>query len=466
MVFSFVFFLVLTSLIGLSSYFFKSKTTQDYLLAGQSINPSMVGLSAAATTNSGYMFTGLIGYAYLEGVAAFSLLIPWLIGDFISSFFVHKKLREVVNNSEVLSYSGAVSQWFKGQNFKKLRILLGVIILVFLSIYAAAQFKAGAKALYVVFDWDYKFGVFIGSILVLLYCLAGGIRASIWTDVIQAIVMLVTTIWLLFYCIDFLGGVDQAFVSFNNVSPDFMNFMPQGWHFLLAVCLGYFLGGMGVVGQAHIMTRYMTMKNIEDMKRVRMYYYSWSLVFYVLMVFIGLSTRVILNEGSGFDTELALPIVTEKLLPNVLVGLILAGLFSATMSTADSQILSCTAVITRDFSQGKWESYYGTKLVTLGVCLFSLLIALYGGSNVFDLVLFAWAAMASTIGILIIVFALKVKLSENESIFLVIMGFILMFVWRSLGLNSYIYEVFPPFFFALLFILYIKKIKGLRNKKR
>lgn len=67
--YSFLFFLVCFTLIGVASYFFRQKTTGDYLLAGSQMKPWMAALSAVATNNSGYMFIGLIGFTYMVGLS-------------------------------------------------------------------------------------------------------------------------------------------------------------------------------------------------------------------------------------------------------------------------------------------------------------------------------------------------------------------------------------------------------------
>ena len=90
----------------------------------------------------------------------------------------------------MVSFANLVSKWH-GKNYKYVQLFGGVIILIFLSTYAAAQLNAGSKSMHILFDIDYKLGAIIGGIIVLLYCFSGGIRASIWTDVAQSIVMII-----------------------------------------------------------------------------------------------------------------------------------------------------------------------------------------------------------------------------------------------------------------------------------
>ena len=82
---------------------------------------------------------------------------------------------------------------------KYVQLFGGLIILIFLSTYAAAQLNAGSKSMHVIFGLDYRLGAIIGGVIVLLYCFSGGIRASIWTDAAQSLVMIVAMFLMVFW---------------------------------------------------------------------------------------------------------------------------------------------------------------------------------------------------------------------------------------------------------------------------
>ena len=92
----------------------------------------------------------------------------------------------------------------------------------------------------------------------------------------------------------------------------------------------------------------MSLDSSDSMRRARCWYYLWFTAFYCMATGVGLLSRVYLVDTAAFDAELALPTMALELLPPVLVGLILAGVFAATMSTADSLVLSCSAALTHD----------------------------------------------------------------------------------------------------------------------
>ena len=444
---SFLGFLLLFVFIGVLSVLKHKATTGDYLLAGRSVAPWLVSLSAVATNNSGYMFIGMIGFTFIEGISSLWLMVGWISGDFITSLFVHRRLREKSAAINAMSYGTVLSRW-QGTDQSWVRLLGGLITLIFLGTYAAAQLKAGSKALYVLFGWDYSAGAIIGASIVLLYCFAGGIRASIWTDAAQSFVMVLAMLLLVIGGIYEVGGLSSVYGELAQVSPHYLDlFTPK----VMALGLGgpvlFFLGwlfaGFGVIGQPHIMVRFMAMNRSKDMRRVRVYYYSWYILFYLLTIGVGLLARILAPDTLQHDQELALPRLALQLLPAVLVGLVLAGLFAATMSTADSQILSCTAAITQDFGLNRIQTYWMTKAVTILVCLVALCIALLGTDSVFQLVLIAWGALACAFVPLLTVLVCNGRPSELTAVLMMLTGLLVMVLWRQLNYGAIVYEIFP-----------------------
>jgi Na+/proline symporter len=127
----------------------------------------------------------------------------------------------------------------------------------------------------------------------------------------------------------------------------------------------------------------------------------------------------------------------------VLVGLMLAGLFAATMSTADSLVLSCSASLTRDLLPGRKSGYAATKLATGAVVLVALALSLSGDKSVFALVLIAWGMLAAAFVPLMTVYALGRQPSERTALAMMGMGVTVFLLWRELGLSHIAYEVMP-----------------------
>lgn len=446
MLITFIIALVFFVLIGLSSGFFNRNTKTDYYLASSSVHPALVGLSAVATNNSGYMFIGAIGYTYATGLASIWLMVGWIAGDFAASLFVHSRIRQAAENTGEVSYAGVVSHWVGGDT-AKLQKLIAVISLLFLIAYAGAQFIAGSKALNVLLGWPQWVGASISAVLVMLYCFVGGIRASIWTDAAQSCVMIVAMLSLLISTLIAVGGMEAA-INAMALHEGFLDVFPSdlpigGNLGGLLFIAGWVFAGMSVIGQPHIMVRFMTLDKKENIVQAKLWYYAWFTLFYASAIAVGMLCKIALPDAAGFDAELALPTLAKQMLPEVWVGIILAGLFAATMSTADSLVLSSSAAITHDLSPRKIENPFWLKIVTVLVTLLALTWSLLNSQSVFDLVIMAWSGLGSAFAPLLLILCFGMRPSPRACISAIIMGFLVALIWRWVGWHHYVFEGFP-----------------------
>ena len=462
MLLSFALCLGMFLLIGVLSIFRNRHTTVDYLVTGHNTAPWMVALSAVATNNSGYMFVGMIGYTYTVGFASIWLMIGWILGDFFTSLFVHRRLRQVSEQYKKVSYPGGLSQMVHARS-RWFPALGGVITLLFLSTYAAAQLAAGGKSLQVLFGWDFRIGAAAGALIVLIYCFVGGIRASFWTDIAQSIVMIVAMASLCVVGIEQTGGWNGFVYSLRQLEPQYMYWFPSDVHGIREVVvflLGWLGAGVAVVGQPHIMLRFLALDNPKHIRRVRVYYYSWYTAFYGVTIVVGMLARLLLPDVGAFDPELALPKLAIELLPPVMAGLVIAGLFAATMSTADSQIMACSATVTHDFRQDRRPSYWAVKAATISLAAFALIVAVWGHRSVFYLVLLSWSALGSAFAPLAMLAAAKKAPGEKVAGLMILAGLSGAVVGKIL--LPYAYEVLPGM--AASFAVYLISVVYSRAK--
>jgi len=443
---SFMAFLLVFLAIGIASAFKSRGTKADYYLASGNVAPWLVGLSAVATNNSGYMFIGVIGFTYAVGLSAVWLMIGWIGGDFIASFYIHRELRISTGRTREVTFAGVLSRW-NGHDYRVLRIVAALITLAFLGAYAAAQLSAGGKALQAMFDWDPQTGTLLVAGTVAIYCLAGGIRASIWTDAAQSMVMVSAMAVLFYVAVAAAGGPAATWQQISGI-PGYLNWFPDdliipGISGPILFAVGWLFAGFSVVGQPHIMVRFMALDDPSHLARARTYYYSYFVVFYLLATGVGVMARIHLPELGALDPELALPEMAQKLLPPALTGLVMAGIFAATMSTADSLVLACSSALTHDLIPQRLEKSWQLKGATLLVTLLALGIALNGTQSVFALVILAWSTLASAFAPLLLIYAMKKRVSEKTAIAMMLIGVLVAFIWRYLGLHNDIYEGMP-----------------------
>lgn len=445
---SFFVFLAGFTAIGVYATTRKRDTPEDYLIASRGVGPWLVALSAVATQNSGFMFIGLTGAAYTFGLSGTVwLMLGWVIGDAISWTFVHERLRR---RSEAAG-ARTIPEFLGGgmPNGRLVVILAALITLAFLGLYASAQLTAGRKALEL-FSIGPSTGVILGAAMVAAYCFAGGIRASIWTDAAQSIVMIVSMTGLLILALVEIGGFGAMWSQLEAIDPALIEWIPENLKFGFAMFfLGWIAAGFGVVGQPHVMIRAMALDSPDSIAKARAIYIAWFAFFSFACVGVGLTARVIMN-AEGFDAELAFPLLSDHLLPGVLVGMMLAGVFAATVSTADSQVLSCSAAITQDLFPGLRMSYTAVKVATLSVTAAAMGVALLSihqpdmSDSVFKLVTFAWSALAGGLGPLLVVRALGTRITAPVALAMMIAGIGAVLVWRfQLVWQGHVYDALP-----------------------
>lgn len=444
---SFVLILLSFVVIGLASGRKATGERKDYYLADSSVAPWLAGLSAVATNNSGYMFIGVIGFTYQTGLAAMWLMIGWIVGDFIGSSFIHRRLRQATAKTGEASFAAVIARWY-GEKFGIWRKIAAVIMIVFLIAYAAAQISAGGKALEGVLGINPWTGAVMVATMVLIYSIVGGIRASIWTDGAQSITMMVAMAVLLVAAFAGVGGVSGAMELWRAI-PGFLDPFPDDLLFpgVLGMALfivGWLFAGFSVVGQPHVMVRFMALDDDRNMGRARAWYYGYFTLFYLLATGVGMLSRLYLPDLADIDPELALPMMATELLPPVLVGLILAGIFAATMSTADSLVLSCSAAFTHDLAPQRLETTFMLKAATAVSILIALGLALSDNQSVFSLVILAWSTLASAFAPLLTLYALRRRVSEPVAIVMLVVGVSVALLWRfGLGWHESIYEGLP-----------------------
>jgi sodium/proline symporter len=455
----FVLFLLLFGLIGLWSARRARAGEADYLLAGRAVSPLLAAVSAAATKYSGYMFIGLIGYIYTFGLSAIWLAFGFFFGDLIAFSFVHARVRAAAEQTGALTFADLISRWHGG-DYRVLRLAIGILTLIFLATYAAAQFSAGGKVLQVLFGWPMIAGTLIAAGVIMIYCLVGGLRASIWTDAGQSILMMIAMWLLLITAVTAAGGVDGYLDRLDAVSPAYLDLGQVrfgGPGALALFAFGWLFNGIGVTGQPQVMVRFMALDRTRGTYKTGVYYFLWSGAFLAATFLVGLSIRIFIPLTGGFDAELALPTLAQSLIPGVAVGVVVGGVFAASMSTADSQVLSCAAVLSDDMKLVRGKT--ARRLATVAVVLATVAIAAFASANVFTLVIFSWSGLACSIGPLVILHALGQRPSQTVALLMMATGLSVALLWRQSGLHLSVYEGLPGMA-AAFFVWILAMIPG------
>ena len=438
---SFLLFMGAFAGIGLASMWVKEDTTDDYLVAGRGMHPALAALSAVSTWNSGYMFIGFIGFTYTMGYSIIWIGLGSMVGQIVAWIWLYKFIQQAANERGVRSLSSLVSN-VTGSPEAKLAAVLSVL---FLAVYAAAQLTSGGKALYVMLGWSEVIGILIGFVLVVAYCYAGGIRASIWTDAAQSSVMIIGSSLLCYVALGEVGGFSGLHDGLEGQNANLTSIVPADLNFGVTLWIfAFFLGGLSVAGQPQVVTRVMTLGTDEDRKTAMLWFFAWQTPFLIIMVIIGLASRVVFT-GADFDPELGLPMLAMETLGPFWVGLILASIFAATMSTADSQVLACTAAFTDDVMPQISQDHKKTKIVTLVIAAFATAISIFGlyvpgGDSVFALVVLAVYGLGSIFVPILIIRWAGYEPDTNHTMAMMLAALVTVILWSVSGFGD---DIFP-----------------------
>jgi sodium/proline symporter len=378
------------------------------------------------------------------------------VGDYLAWRTIHRRLRERSAEVEANSVASLVSARGKSR-MGLVRLLAALVTLAFLGSYAAAQLTAGGKAVSAVFGWPAASGAVLSAALILMYSLLGGLKASIWTNTAQSIVMMSTILLLLATALYEVGGLGPLWSQLRAIDPALIDWKPQDPKFGVALfILSWIVAGIGVLGQPHLVTLTMSIQDAESLKRARPVYFAWYVVFSAACILVGLCCRALLDRpgAAAFDQELALPQLAMRYLHPLWVGVVIAGLFAATMSTADTQIICCSAAVSQDLWTRLGRQLWSSRLVTAVCALAVLTIALVARRSVFELVVLSWSALASALGPLVILQACRRPLTPLLASAVLIGGLSTALAWRYwLELSDSLYEVMPGM--AAGFVIYL-----------
>lgn len=391
--------------IGIYTSKFSSKGISEYFIGGRTVNRYIVALSAVVSGRSAWLLLGVTGMAYSMGPSAIWAVLGYIIVELFLFIYYAKRLRNFTEARNCITVPDFYAARFDDDD-GWLRILLVVIFLIFMVSYVSAQFVAGGKAFASGFGMEMNQGILLTAVIVVLYTILGGFLAVSITDLIQAVLMILVLVVVPFIAILDLGGLDTMLSELSVM--DFAYVDP--FAISVGAAIGFLGIGLGSPGNPHILARYMSIDNSKHLKTAAIIGTVWNVIMAWGAVFIGLAGRAWFPEVEMLpagDTENLFPLLAQQHLPPVVFGVVLASIFAAIMSTADSQLLVAASSVVRDVYEKlirKGEEvpqeklvFYSRTVVFLLVVL-SLVFGYVAEDLVFWLVLFAWAGLGASIG--------------------------------------------------------------------
>ncbi len=386
----------------------RTQSSKDFFMAGRDLGIFVTSIAIFSSTMSGFGFVGGPGLVYRMGISSLWIVISTTIGYSISFFLLGNKLRKWAVTCDSLSLPDVVMARY---NSRLAGMLTAVAIVLGVMGYLATQIAAMATVMQSLAGGLTSFGeipivycALFSTALLVFYCVTGGIIASVYTDLVQGIIMMVAAVMVFLAAIwQFSGGMAEISEVLMRDDPASMS--PWGTRGMIGCLSWYFIFALGGAGQPHVITKMMMTRRAEDARWTLPASMFGYLITALLWISLGLVMRALVVSGAHPElasADHAAPAFLQKFAHPVLAGVVFAGLFAAIMSTADAFLNIGAAAIVHDIplavtGRELRHELRWARIVTVLLGLTAMIFALYTGDMVALLGAFGWGTFAAAL---------------------------------------------------------------------
>lgn len=461
------------------------KNMNDFVIGGKSLGFWIAAFSAQATGESAWLLLGLTGMGAMLGFSTYWVVVGEVLGVGIAWFFKANRFKQLTDKYDSMTVIDFLVSRFDAKT-NTLRIISALALSIFVLIYISAQIDATGSAFERFLGWDYQVGAIIGFVVVASYCIAGGFLAAAWTDMFQGAVMLICLMLLPVVAFLSISNSGAIYTGLHALDPGLVNIWGTGGFTLLniSVVIGMMLIGLGFLGSPQVFARLIAIKSEQQINRGK-----WVAVLFTLLadfsaVSIGVLGRYIFTTQGvepdavlGNGAQNVLPTLVEYTFPPWMVGLYVAAVLSAIMSTVSSLLVMAAGSITHDLYErivnpGLTDTNAARlcRIITVVIAALalglSIIVAVSSPDRViFWFVIFGWSGIAATFCPMIILSLFWTRFTEKAAIASMITGFSMTMITKFIiqdmeGIGPYFtaLETMPPSFISALFIGYLVSI--------
>ncbi|MBT6330881.1 MAG: sodium/proline symporter [Kordiimonadaceae bacterium] len=479
-------FLYLAVLIALSIVASKRVTNiKGYITGNKTLGYWVAAFSAQATGESSWLLLGVTGMGAMVGFSAYWIVVGELFGVAVAWFFMAEKYKKLTDHYDSITMTDYLVSRFNPKTHT-LRIVASASLAIFILIYISAQIDATGSAFERFLAWDYHVGAIVGFVIVVVYSVIGGFTAVAWTDMFQGAVMVLSLVALPLVAYMMLSPSDHVYDTLSAIDPGLVNIWGNGGltPMNFAIVLGMMLIGLGFLGSPQVFARFLAIKDVEEIRRGRWVALMFTFLVDASAVSIGVLGRYLFTEvggdptvGLGNGAQNVLPTLVEYVFPAILVGLYVAAVLSAIMSTVSSLLIVAAGSITHDIYRKMFnaeldgeKSARVSRWLTVMFALLALGIAMIvsfvsPSRTIFWFVIFGWSGIAAVFCPMMIMSLFWKGYTAKGAIASMIAGFLMTilakFVFSEMdGIGNYFVamETMPPAFLFSFVVGYIVSI--------
>ncbi len=467
-----IFVLYLFAMLGIGFFFYrKNQSKEDYYVGRREMSAGHIGLSVVATDVGGGFSIGLGGLGFMVGLSGSWMLFTGIVGAWLSAVLLIPRVYRHGKTHNFLSFPQVLEFYYD----KRPALLAGIISFIGYVGFTSSQVLAGAKLASATFPAiTLTDAVLLIGTIAIVYTVAGGLKAVVYTDTVQWIILMAGLVLIgIPFGYHHLGGwegiaahMPAGFFSLTNIS------WVQLVNWMVTIVPIWFIG----------MTLYQRIYACRDEKTAKKAWLIAGLFEWPVMAFLGtllgLFGRVALEQGllagagystvADIDSEIALPVFLRQILPVGFMGLIMSAYFSAIMSTADSCLMAASGNLMTDIIRpfhGRLGDHIGaSRLFTLLVGGIAIFIALQMG-QVLEIMLYSYAFMVSGIFVPVLMLLINRKHSALAAVLSMVCGgattviLVVSGIALPLGLDPIIFGIAASLLVFLITAYFDKALK-------
>lgn len=376
----------------------KTNSIGDFFVLSGKAGVLVSGIAYFSTQFSMGTFLGTPGTIYGVGYAGMAISVPGAVFCMIlPALLIGRKLITLGHKYGFLTMADYLTDRYHS---KKMSGVLGVMMLFFLVPMMGAQIIGAGVIVHVFTGLPEWVGVVGMGIIVILYCMSGGMKGAMMTDVIQGSLMIATAVVTFIVSVVMGGGfsnINHTLQSMNEAYltfPGANSYMPWTYYVSNIVLWSFF-----TMGQPHLFTKFFAMKDHKTMFKA------------ILLGTAGMFFSATLIEWAGVNgiasiqniekADQIIPMILQRGMNPFLASIFIAGIVAAGMSTIDGILVTTTGAVTRDIYQ-KIINKDATdenvmklsKVVTVIIGIIVICFGVFQPGSIFEINLFAFSGMA------------------------------------------------------------------------
>ncbi|MEA2561668.1 MAG: sodium/proline symporter [Acidobacteriota bacterium] len=353
----------------------RTRNAHDFWVAGQALGVVVTGIATMAAAFSGFVFVGGPGLTYRIGLSSLFINVSIGFTAGLLGWTVAKRLRLLAEVRDVYTIPDAVLCRYRSRlasGAAAVAVLIGTVGYLGTQLLALGVVMKAALGIE-----SALLAVTLGTAVILFYSTAGGMVAGIWTDVFQGALMLLAAVGVFFYALDAGGGFGEIARSISSSERFGRQFLEPFGETPVLMPLGFFfVFGIGVLGQPHMLHKFFMLRDPRRLKWLPLILGGSQVICLLIWLGLGLAVPALVAQGKLPPLEKpddAAPLFLLNFAPDLLAGLAVAAILAAIMSTADSFTNLGAAALVRDLPkalgrQVRNELLWG-RIATVGVTL-------------------------------------------------------------------------------------------------